>query len=250
MNSDRIDTLTAELDRLVKRLDSEIDKATHRVTVEHIDDGDGGDGYDDVSNPSMHASDDDDDDNDNPDDYPDEAGGEEDDGEDALDKLAKATIMRNDSSNRPGALATSSHPANRRHKFEALTEKIANDEGVPKSQAQALARQRYPDIYSHYVGSAGSYLKCAPVTFEDYVNVEMAKGCSREVASKRVMQQHGFPALQHRAMSKRDLRAELAENQFHKAAQDIWCDDPDISRTEALRKARLANPRLIKAMQR
>jgi hypothetical protein len=167
--------------------------------------------------------------------------------------LEKATInaalLSNDRTQRPGELPVSDH-FKQRHKFEALTDKIKNEEGVPKSQALSLARVRYPEIYNHYVGSgAGKYFKRGPTTFEDLVNVEMAKGCNYEIAAQRVMQLHGANALHYRTINKRAARAEDAEGELIKRADDIWCDDPGMDRCEALRKARQENPRLFKALQ-
>jgi hypothetical protein len=243
MNADRIDELTKRLDGIV----AEIDKAlTHRVTIESHDGYDDGDSYDDGSNPSLDASDD-------SDSYDGDFDDEEDDGDD-LDKMRKATInaaqLTNDRSARPGALPTSDHPQ-RRHKFEALVEKIKNEQGIPASQAMALARQQYPEIYAHYVGSAGSYFKAAPGSFERLVNEELAKGCSTfEQAAQRTVQKFGYRALDHRDMSKREATSVLAEGELIAKAQAIWEDDPAISRTAALRMARLASPRLYRALTR
>src|SRR3989442_12065670 len=134
-----IDALERQLDGMIRKIDAELGKAKHRVVVEH-DDGAGNGFGDGDSNPSLDASE--------ADDYNGEANGdledEEDDGEDE-DDIGKASVdaflRTHDESNRPGALAFSKHPPNR-HKFEALTDKIKNEEGVPKSQALALARMR------------------------------------------------------------------------------------------------------------
>src|SRR5262245_38881763 len=45
-------------------------------------------------------------------------------------------------------------------------------------------------------------------------------------------------------------RADAIEDTFAKRAEDIWADDPECSRTEALRKARLENPALFAALSR
>jgi hypothetical protein len=237
-----IDRLTSQLDTLVKRIDAELDKRTQRFTLEH-DDGNG-DGEVDASDPTA-----DDGYDDNPgDDYLD------DDGEDVEDEFDKATInaavMRNDPTNRPGDLPTSSHTSssNSRHKFEALTEKLANDQGIPKSEAMSLARSQYPDVYAHYVGSAT--FKAAPTTFEGLVAEQMAKGCTREVAAQRVAQLHGYAALDHRDMSKREAVATLAEDELLKRAGTLLEDDPALSRTDALRKARQDHPSLYRRMNR
>jgi hypothetical protein len=242
---DRIDQLTADLDSLIRKIDRTLDadlaKRKQTFHLEH-DDGNGDGDYADASNPSMDAADDYDDDG--YDEYD-----EEDDG-----TIEKATInaaqMRNDPSNRPGDLATSTHPSsdNARHKFVALTEKIANDQGIPKSQAMALARTQYPDVYANYVGAAG-YSKRAPTTFEDYVNAEMAKGCSYEVAAQRVAQLRGFPALDHRNLAKSEATAIIAEDKLMKAANNVW-ENSNLDRCESLREARKSNPSLYRRMNR
>jgi hypothetical protein len=67
---------------------------------------------------------------------------------------------------------------------------------------------------------------------------------NRPSAAQRVVQAHGFRAFDRRDMTKRAATAAIAENELIKRADNIWIDDPGCSRTEALRKARLANPRL------
>jgi hypothetical protein len=132
-----------------------------------------------------------------------------------------------------------------------MVDKIRNDQGVPKSQAMALARQQYPELYRHYVGSASYLNKAAPGSFEALVGEQLAKGCSTyEQAAQRVVQQYGFRALDHRDMTKREATSVLAEDALMKRAEDIWQDDPSASRTDALRLARLASPQLYRRMQR
>jgi hypothetical protein len=235
-----IDELTKRVQDLVAEIDNAaaVAKAKHRYTIEH-DDGDpavGSDGDEiDASDPSMDATDD--------------AENGDDDEEDG-EELEKATInaaqLRNDRAQRPGALPTSTHFQSR-HKFEALTSKIVSEEGIPKSQAMALARQRYPEVYANYVGSsAGKYFKRGSATFEDLVGEQMAKGCNYEIAAQRVMQLHGSNALRHRsAISKR--AADIADT-FDAVAEDIWGNSA-LDRCEALREARKARPHLFKALQ-
>jgi hypothetical protein len=263
-----IDQLSAEVDRLIKRIDHYTKaKTKHRVVFEHHmdtpDDGDHGSssnfGYGDGdSNPSASAdnSDNDDDgDNDNPDnELPDE-----DEDEDAV--VAKALdgsdsnsylVNRNDGSNRPGALKTSTH-AQPRHKFEALTLKIKNDRGVSATEAQAIARREYPETFRSFQEHSNTYSgrtsKAAPTTFEQLVSAEMKKGVTREIAGQRVMQAHGSHALRHRSINKRDWGTIAAEDELLKRADHIWSNS-SLSRTEALREARLANPRLFKFLSR
>jgi hypothetical protein len=132
-----------------------------------------------------------------------------------------------------------------------MTEKIANDQGIPKSQAMALARQQFPELYRNYVGSASFLGKAAPTTFEGLVAEQMMKGCSTyEQAAQRVAQAHGFRALDARDMTKREAVSVLAENELMKRAGTLLEDGSAASRTDALRAARQAHPRLYQRMNR
>jgi hypothetical protein len=259
-----IDALTRRLDNIVKSIDAALDaEARKRKQSFHLthDDGvdDNGNNYDDVSNPSMAADDDSDGDGDG-DGYNPGAGSEVtlgDDNDEDDDDVTKyqrgeeiaAYAQRNDSTHRPGSLATSDHPSsnNARHRFLALVAAIKNEHGIPATQAMAYARQKDPTGYAAFQGRPVT--KRAPVTFEDLVNEQMMKGCSHEVAAQRVMQMHGAAALQHRAMSKRAAIAEVAENELIAKAQSVWEDDGTLDRCGALRAARKAHPRLFKAMR-
>jgi hypothetical protein len=59
------------------------------------------------------------------------------------------------------------------------------------------------------------------------------------------MQLYGSAALRKRALSK--SASDVAQT-FYAAADDIWINS-DCDRCEALRKARLAHPKLYKALQ-
>jgi hypothetical protein len=83
-----LDLLEKRVAALVRKVDTAVAKARHRVIVEHDDgNGDDGDGdYEDVSNPSLDAADDDEDGNGNPgNDLDDENGEDEDDDDDEKD---------------------------------------------------------------------------------------------------------------------------------------------------------------------
>jgi hypothetical protein len=237
--TDRIDQLTAELDSLVRKIDSALDddlaKRTQHFSFTHDD------GVDDGEINARDPSADDD-------------GNLDDDGdvEDELDKLSVNRFLReHDTANRPGDLPHSNHTSssNSGHKFESLAAKIKNDRGVPLSEAMAQARQEYPDTYRDYQRWHETLGKRGPTTYEDLVNAEMAKGCNREVASQRVAQLRGFPALDHRNMAKTEATAIVAEDQLMKAAQEVW-EDTSLSRCEALREARKSNPGLYRRMTR
>jgi hypothetical protein len=194
----------------------------------------------------------------NGDDNPDDEDPDDDEDED-LGKIAKDLIDHTqreyDPKNRPGDLPISSHTSssNSRH-FEAMVDKISNEEGVPKSQALHLARQRHQDLYASYQRhgngrgspSRGDTAKRAPEeTWESRVSQEMKKcGVTMEVAAQRVAQLHGFPALQNRMFKGTDTSLVAA---LQKRAEDIALRD-GIGRADALRKARLEQPSLYKSL--
>jgi hypothetical protein len=262
MNPDAIDALEREVDGLIRKLDAAIaikpraalDKARHRKethTIEHSDDADSWSGDGDASNPSLSATSNDEADDDEENGLDNDNGADEDEDDDTVAKASvNRFVARNDAAHRPGALSSSKHPANR-HKFEAMVDRITADQDIPKSQAMAVARAQFPDVYRsyqrHITGSAVN--KSAP-TFEDLVSAEMAtKGINAEVAGQRVAQAHGFPALHHRSMTKRAAVVDYAENELVRKANALWNDDPGLSTTEALRKSRLANPALYRALR-
>jgi hypothetical protein len=233
-----------DFDSLCKRLDNlvaEIDKQLrHRVTIESHD-GDDDDGFDEVSNPSLDASDNDD----NPDDYADEAD------ELVENDIEKATInaaqLTNSRSNRPGSLPSSTHPSPqpRPHKFEQLVAAVKNDQGISRTAAQALVRQTYPEVYSHYVGAAGRYFKSAGSALEQ----EMAKGVTAEIAKVRLINLYGSAAELDRTLTKREETALTAEDALIAKAEDIF-QNGELDRCASLRAARKQLPaRLLKALQ-
>jgi hypothetical protein len=179
----------------------------------------------------------------------------EDDGDDEEEEdgdLGKASInpflRTNDTAQRPGALSSSTHPQSR-HKFEALADKIKNEEGLPPSESHRQARLRFPDVYASFQrhtanNGSGSYFKRAPA-FEALVEREMRKGFSYQVAAQRIQNLYGSAA-PHTTMAK----AAAAQADFADAAQDIYQEDAGLSRCESMRKARLDNPQLYKRMQR
>jgi hypothetical protein len=101
----------------------------------------------------------------------------------------------------------------------------------------------------HRSGSNGIGKRAGPATYEDLVNAEMAKGLNAECAAQRVVQQHGFRALDYRALSKREQVSVVAEDELMKRAEDIF-QDGELDRCASLRAARKQLPaRLLKALQ-
>jgi hypothetical protein len=156
------------------------------------------------------------------------------------DDLMEA-LQSNSETDRPGDLQTSDHGTWQAH-AQRMVDHIAATENCSREEATRRLRQRYPEVASSHVPVAKS---APPMTFEDYVDLEvMRKGVTREIAGQRVAQAHGF-TLPHRIS-----KADVASADFADAAEAVWQDDTSLSRTEALRKARLENPRLYKRMQR
>jgi hypothetical protein len=254
-----LDALEAQLSGLVRKidraLDAEVSKRKQRFTLEH-DDGNGNN-YDDVSNPSMAADDDSDGDGDG-DGYNPGAGSEvtlgdeDDEDDDGVTKYQRGEetasyAQRNDSTHRPGHLPESSHTSssNARHRFMALVASIKNTQGLPATTAMAYARQKDPTGYAAYNGHTA---KRAPSLLQQ----EMAKGVTEEIAKQRLVNLYGAAALdeQARAMSKAEATAVTAENELLKRAGALWEDDPALSRTDALRRARQDHPSLYRRMTR
>jgi hypothetical protein len=117
----------------------------------------------------------------------------------------------------------------KRHKFEALTDFVANRDGLTKSKAMEIARRDYPDVYASY--------QAAPVakSYDALVDAEIKKGCSPTVAAQRVG--YAFPDLAKSSIAK--SKSNVVE--FVKCVDQIQARD-DCSRTEALSKARLEHP--------
>ena len=88
-------------------------------------------------------------------------------------------------------------------------------------------------------------------SFEQAVAEEMARGCNETVAGQRVLQAHGYRALDKRdTFIAKGLAASAAvEDKFYKAAGDVILRDGLDSRMEGLRRARLENPKLWRALQ-
>jgi hypothetical protein len=259
------DALSAQLDALVRKIDRALDddllnkrkQSFHLTHDDGVDDGNGngangGDGGDGGSYPDTWSEHADASASGNNTDYEDG----EDDGDDVEDGFDKASVNRflreNDEDNRPGALEHSDHanPEKTRHKFEALSEKLANDHGIPKSQAMAQARMDFPEVYRDYQRHRnGNMGKRAPATFEDLVNAEMAKGLNAECAAQRVVQQFGYRAFDYRALSKQEQASVICENELMKRAEDVY-QNSDLNRCESLRAARQGSPRLYRALSR
>ena len=127
---EKLEKIEAEVDAMVKRI--------QRFHLEH-DDGVAGDDHGKEDQPTYSYGDLEAarNGNSNGDGDPEEDDDEED------KRLRKAfntnLISRHDEANRPGSLPSTTHPQSR-HKFEALANKIRNENGIPKSAALARAR--------------------------------------------------------------------------------------------------------------
>jgi hypothetical protein len=140
-----------------------------------------------------------------------------------------------------------------RTKFDSRIDYIQDRDKCSRSDAQRKARVEFPADYTNYQQllseqptdeqhtrryPVGSSTKRAPVTYEDLVSTEMAKGVNMEVAGQRVMQQYGGTALNHRMIQK---RGPSVARRFAKAATEIMYED-GVDRCEALRRLRKERP--------
>jgi hypothetical protein len=257
-----IDALTRRLDNIVKSIDAALDaEVRKRKQSFHLTHDDGVDDGKEINASDPTA----DDDGDNPgDSYDNELGDAMDDEEDddGISKLGVSGAappryhqeetaryaQENDSTHRPGSLETSDHPSSNhaRHRFLALVAAIKNEHGIPATQAMAYARQKDPTGYLAFQGR--SVTKSA----RSLLQQEMAKGVTEEIAKQRLVNLYGAAALdeQNRSMSKAEATAVTAENELLKRAGALWEDDPALSRTDALRKARQDHPSLYRRMTR
>jgi hypothetical protein len=238
-----IDRMLQSCENMIDKIDRQLAKRT-RFTLHHDD----GDGEIDASDPSLDAIDDaENSGDDNPGDNDLEDEDEEDEEDASTIKMRKDVVnpylRERDRTNRPGALSTSTHPPNR-HKFESVVDKLKNDNAIPKSQAMAMARMQFPDLYASYQDHTnGSTSKREP----DLVEIEMRKGCTREVAMQRLAQQHGFGMFdQPSRIQKR--RGDLLY-EFQKRVTEVM-DQDGCDAAEATRRVRKEDPRLYAAMQR
>jgi hypothetical protein len=98
----------------------------------------------------------------------------------------------------------------KRHKFEAMTDKISREDGVSTTEAMSRARKLYPDLHASFQQynpanpDAYSPRMNAQKSYRTLVNEEIAKGCSPVVAGQRVMQLHGIGANSNGRITKAD----------------------------------------------
>jgi hypothetical protein len=121
----------------------------------------------------------------------------------------------------------------------------------PEADDQQLQRSGRDKLKSHRTGRVKLHDQSVKKSYEQLIAEERALGCNETVAAQRVLQAHGY-----RALDKRDsfirkglAAADAVENRFYKAADDIIERDELENRCLALQKARLENPRLFKALQ-
>jgi hypothetical protein len=139
-----------------------------------------------------------------------------------------------------------------RSKFDAMVENIVRDEGVSKTTAMTLARQRYPRIYqSHQQANAASstsaqrtahagygsgYRKSAATSYEQLVAAEMAKGVTMEIAAVRIANTYGTARQFPRTFGKSSDPGRLVKRLD--ARIDEVVADTGLTRCEALRELR------------
>jgi hypothetical protein len=280
-----IDLLEKRVAALMRQIGTEVSKARHsrHTTIEeHFSDDPAlgsDDDYQDVSNTSMDASDDSNGVDENDDTTLDD-GEDEDDGITKLGSGGRLVYphaeaagyqQSRSAADRPGSLKHTTAPAYPhatgvtaavvpagRHAFDDRVDQIKDRDSVTKQVALQRARIEFPDDYENfqafYAGTSTSEQrarrdgygvnvgKSAP----DLVEIEMRKGCSREIALQRLAQQFGFRAFDNPdRLTKR--RADLTYT-FLKRCDEIM-DQDGVSATEATRRARLEDPRLFATMQ-
>lgn len=169
----------------------EIEKALSRKPVDAVDDWSDTDG-----DQALDLSDD----NDEPDDDPDD------------EDIEKAI---------PGS----------RHKFEALTDFVADRDGVSKDTAMATARREFPEVYASYQGSGLAKNN----NYRALVEAEIAKGCSVDVAVQRVA--YAYPELARQTIAK----AQNSPAEFM-AKVDLEIQRTGCSRLEGMSRVRKSNP--------
>jgi hypothetical protein len=226
--------------------------------------------YDDPSNPSADAAADD---GDNGDD--DEDDDDDDDG--SMDKLLRKAWHERSTSGAPTRmrgqhvrvqtpetyrLSAEVQPqgTGKRHRFESRVDHIQHRDGISKHLAMSRARVEHPVAYTdyqdhlarrstsqqHMVRGHNLIAKsAASTTYEDLVSEQIAKGCSPELAAQRVVNLHGYRALDTRMFTE---TAEDITKRFQREVEKIMYED-GCDATEATRLARIENPTLFKALQ-
>jgi hypothetical protein len=246
MKAPDLDKLEREVAAVIEKIDTILGKRAQRTTLENDDDNEGDD-INAASNPSLEAGDNDDNhennviDDDQGEDEDDDQEEDEDDNQEEDEDICKL-------------VPTTTRP--RPTEFDKRVEFVRGRDGISKIEAMSRAREEFPGEYQRHQRfhsddpilaqstRRASFGKSAPVTFEDLVEIEIRKGCNESVAAQRVVTMYGSAVLRDR-LSKRatDIKGTFAD-----VTAGIL-DTEDCSRTEALRKARLSNPRLFKALQ-
>jgi len=121
----------------------------------------------------------------------------------------------------------------------------------PDSDDQELQRSGRDKLRSHRTGRVRRHDQQVKKSYEQLISEECARGCNETVAAQRVLQAHGYRALDKRDsfIAKGLAASGVVEDRFYKAADDIIERDGLDSRMEGLRKARLENPKLFRALQ-
>jgi hypothetical protein len=144
------------------------------------------------------------------------------------------------------------------HRFESRWRKIRDDNpGMSRTSAMSEARRTFPETYTDYIDHlsrrsttsqartrnyARSYINkssAGTTTWEDLVSEQAAAGCSYELAKTRVINLHGYPALQNRTFAK---GAESVQRRFEDEIYKIYDANGSCTLEEATRQARLAIP--------
>jgi hypothetical protein len=94
----------------------------------------------------------------------------------------------------------------KRHRFEAIVDRISREEKVPKTVAMTRARRRHPELYVSYQEHTG-----VAKSYDAIVAAEIRKGCSPVVAAQRVALLHPIAAQDKFAKSADEVDEELVD---------------------------------------
>jgi hypothetical protein len=131
----------------------------------------------------------------------------------------------------------SGSPLATRHRFQALTDFVANRDGVDKATAATTTRKEYPEAYRSFQNWRG-----VAKSYDALVQAEVDRGFSPLIAKQRILHSHGAPpfGLQKRSPDVAD---------FIQITSDIRKRHPNLTDQEVFRKARLQNPEAFNRYQ-
>jgi hypothetical protein len=256
-----LDAATAavrQFERVVKA------RTRHKVTVEH-DDGDPDDWSEEATapdgdgeDPSSDSSDDSDDDEDDGIPMKTKKGFQG--SYNLMDHGHNSMQAPRSSSHTPaysGHSATSATTAPRRHKFDAMVEKLCRENNVSKTSAMQMCRRLYPELFRDFNSSASAqvqqasrsgtneYAKSRGASYEDLLGQELVACNGNEILAKQQLLQRWGNSLHNSVITKSS--PDLSE-QWQSELEDIVAEN-DCTYCEAAQHLRKIRPSLFKAMR-